>query len=489
MNQDRIPILSAMQEFLAKDPAFFRIPGHRAARGIDPALVAAFGRDVFSFDLTEAEGLDDLHQPVGAILEAEKLYADLFGAKKSFLLVNGTTCGNEAMVLASAKEGESVLVPRNAHKSVLMGLILSGARPVYVMPSYLKEWKIAGSLTPEAVRAAIKGCREMPKSLLLVHPTYYGIGSDVRAIADICHESGIWLLADEAHGSHLYASDVPPLGAAASGADLVAMSIHKTSGSFTQSSVLHICSDRVSEPAVREALGMLQSTSPSYLLMASLDAARHTLWKHGAENLKRARGLAEELKRALRTTNGIRVLDVPHPGVRPEAYSQDTTRVVFTADALGIGGYRLQELLYERSGISLELSDAHNVVAVITGANTERDIERLARAVADVAADKEAKGEEKGRSPEAPWIPVPPEVVMTPREAYFHGKRTVPLSESAGEIAGEMVVPYPPGIPLICPGERITAELIGRIRDLRACGVAFHGPSDDTLAGIRIIDA
>ena len=258
MDQNRMPLVEALQQFREEAPAYFRIPGHRFERGLDEALN---GASLAAYDLSEAEGLDDLHHAEGVIAEAQRLAAETWKAKKTFFLVNGTTCGNEAMVLSSVKEGEKIIVPRNVHKSVLMGLILSGATPVYVMPEYSTKWQMWGGVTPETIEKAFAETPDA-KAVLLVSPTYYGLCSDLQAIAEICHCHNAALLVDEAHGSHLYFSEQLPLGALESGADACAQSIHKTAGSFTQSSFLSLGSGRLDEARVAANLQMVQSTSP-----------------------------------------------------------------------------------------------------------------------------------------------------------------------------------------------------------------------------------
>lgn len=310
MDQNRMPLVEALQQFREEAPAYFRIPGHRFERGLDETLN---GVSLAAYDLSEAEGLDDLHHAEGVIAEAQKLAAETWKAKKTFFLVNGTTCGNEAMVLSSVKEGEKIIVPRNVHKSVLMGLILSGATPVYVMPEYSTKWQMWGGVTPETIEKAFAETPDA-KAVLLVSPTYYGLCSDLQAIAEICHCHNAALLVDEAHGSHLYFSEQLPLGALESGADACAQSIHKTAGSFTQSSFLSLGSGRLDEARVAANLQMVQSTSPSYLLMASLDAARRGMALHGKERMERALELGQRARQELAKIKGIEVLGTEMEG-------------------------------------------------------------------------------------------------------------------------------------------------------------------------------
>ncbi|WP_230397577.1 aminotransferase class I/II-fold pyridoxal phosphate-dependent enzyme [Novisyntrophococcus fermenticellae] len=483
MNQAEAPLLDALLEFGNSNPAYFRIPAHRFEEGVNPRLLKAFGKGVFRCDLSEAEGLDDLHQAGGVIQKAQKLAAQLWGARETFFLVNGTTCGNEAMMLSTAGPGDKVLVPRNAHKSILMGLIMSGAEPCYVMPCYDQRWNLWGSVAPGAVREKLeqegRGC----KAVFLVSPTYYGVCSDLKTIGEICHTHEAVLCVDEAHGSHLYFSEHLPKGALQQGADLCAQSIHKTTGSMTQSSLLQIGSNRVDRDLVASNLQMVQSTSPSYVLMASLDGARQELALHGESMMERALELADTARKRLREISGIQVLD--REDYKDQAvYDLDPLRLTFSARELGISGYRMQELLFRRSGISTELADEENLVCVITFGNTEQDVGRLVTAVRAIAGDQMLHGK---REAYGNWDFSLPDKVLNPREAYFHKKISVDWEGAVGKVAGEMLVPYPPGIPLVYPGELISREIWQQVEDCRIRGLSIHGPSDPGLNKIQII--
>lgn len=483
MDQNRMPLVEALQQFREEAPAYFRIPGHRFERGLDEALN---GASLAAYDLSEAEGLDDLHHAEGVIAEAQRLAAETWKAKKTFFLVNGTTCGNEAMVLSSVKEGEKIIVPRNVHKSVLMGLILCGATPVYVMPEYSTKWQMWGGVTPETIEKAFAETPDA-KAVLLVSPTYYGLCSDLQAIAEICHCHNAALLVDEAHGSHLYFSEQLPLGALESGADACAQSIHKTAGSFTQSSFLSLGSGRLDEARVAANLQMVQSTSPSYLLMASLDAARRGMALHGKERMERALELGQKARQELAKIKGIEVLGTEMEGTCG-VWKIDPTRLVFSARELGISGYDLQVRLYEEYRVSTELADEENVVCVITWANSEEDITRLIDALAGISAAESGKTTGRTKFTEKQWLfRSLPEMVKTPREAYFAEKEAVPFAEAEGRIAAEMAAPYPPGIPLICPGERYSREMLELMRQYKADGCEFHGPSDASLEVLYVL--
>ena len=484
MNQDQLPIVNALVDFSGRNPAYFRIPAHRFAGGVNPRLLDAFGEGVFRCDLSEAEGLDDLHQARGVIKQAQELAADLWGAKRTFFLVNGTTCGNEAMVISMTSPGDKVIIPRNAHKSLLMGMIMSGADPCYVMPEFDDAWNVWGSVDALGIKHLLEGEASGCKSVFLVSPTYYGVLSDLKSISNVCHDHGALLCVDEAHGSHLYFSDKLPKGALRQDVDMCAQSIHKTAGSMTQSSLLQINSDRVEQHQVMKALQMVQSTSPSYILMASLDAARQELALHGEEMIEKALELADTARHQIHSIPGISVLQKDENN--SAVYDLDPLRLVFSARKLHISGYRMQQLLYEDSGVSTELADEDNVVCVITFGNTKEDIDRLVHGIRRIAKETKYQQEYK-RDDQERFSMKLPKKVLTPRDAYFHKKETVRWQDARGRISGEMIVPYPPGIPLIYPGELIDDEIFDQIDDYRRKGLSIHGPADTKLSNLQII--
>jgi arginine/lysine/ornithine decarboxylase len=425
--------------------------------------------------------LDDLHNPKGAILEAEQLSAGVFGSERCFFLVNGTTCGNETMIAATALEGQKIAIPRNAHKSALMGLIISGAEPVYIMPEPLLAWGIYGGVAPEAVARAFEAHPDL-KGVMVVSPTYYGICSDLKGIAEVCHAHGAALLVDEAHGAHLYFSDRLPAGAMTRGADMCAQSIHKVAGSLTQSSMLHVRGGRVDVDRVKSTLHLVQSTSPSYLLMTSLDVARCDLATRGEQMFANAIELASGARARINVLSGLRCLDDKFRGNAGIA-DIDATRLVISAGALGLTGFDLKRALYETHNIDVELSDHMNAVALVSFANTEDDMARLVRALADIAAE----GARGARIENGFNLPGLPPRAYTPREAYFAKSRAIPWAEARGRVAGEMIAPYPPGIPVVCQGEFVTDEIWTYVEDLRVRGRHIHGPADGALGRFKAL--
>lgn len=481
-NQDKTPLLDAITKFIDTKPAYFRIPGHRLERGISKRWTDKVGKEIFAYDVTETPFTDDLHSPEGAIQEAQELLRELYGADRSFFLVNGTTCGNEAMLLSAAFEGQEVMVARNAHKSAMMGLIISGAKPVYIMPEILDEWGLQGGITPEQVRRTF---REHPKckALFLVSPSYYGIVSDLKAIADICHEYGAMLLVDEAHGGHLYFHEELPEGAIVQGADMCVQSMHKVTGALTQSSVLHVKSKLVDTERLSANLHIVQSTSPNYLLMTSLDCARYELAMNGKEMLKQALRLAENARKRIQAIDGFRCMGQEVTG-KAGIIGVDATRLVISAKELGLTGFELEEILFERYAVNMELADYENVLAIVTYANTQDELERLIMACEEIAQEYNRIEEATCEQPKLPQLP---EQVLTPRQAYFAKAEEIVWQQAVGSISAEMIAPYPPGIPIIYPGERITQEVWEYLESFRREKRHIHGSRDGRLEIIKVI--
>lgn len=496
--QSRAPLFEAVTAYRKRRPGYFCIPGHRYERGISDLWRREVGDAIFSYDLTEASGLDDLHAPEGAIREAQELLAELYGAKHSYFLVNGSTCGNEAMLLATLAPGDKVLVPRNAHKSILMGLILSGAVPVWILPEYLEDHGLWGGVKPHTVAQALDGHPDC-RAVCLVSPTYQGFCSDLQAVADICHSRGALFLVDEAHGGHLYFSERFPRGALRQGADLCVQSFHKVTGALTQSSVLHIGSDRIAPGQVEAALKLVQSTSPSYLLMVSLDLARRELALHGTELMDELYALSRKARDGLNAVPGIRCLGSgpDAPGIFPGAAGPwgiaglDPSRLAIHVGGLGIDGDTFRRLLFDRHNIDLEMAQGDTALAILTTANTADDVENLLNAVRQTAAEPAKAASHRSGNHSVPVCPAVlsslPPAVLSPREAWFAPKKSVPWKEAAGCIAGESLIPYPPGIPLICPGERLTPEIWNYADTLRRGRCHFHGPADASLTTFQVI--
>ena len=475
MDQIRTPIIDMLRRFGDVSRGYFCIPSHHRGTSADNGFISLFGREVLKYDLTETPLTDDLHEAEGPIREAEELAADAFGADRSFFLVNGTTCGNEAMIISSVKEGEKILVAENCHKSALMGLIISGAKPVFIRPSVSPSFRAFSSVTPESVEKAFF---ENPdaKALFLTSPTFHGICSDIRSIAEICRRNNAYLLVDEAHGAHFAFSDRLPESAMSQGADMASQSIHKTGGSMTQSSMLHVKGGAERIAAVNEALKLVQSTSPSYILMASLDGARHSLAVRGRELTDAMLDTAEYIRKGINSVQGAICC-----GKDDSVFDADLSRLVFRIN--GLSGFELSDILFNESGICTEMCDNFSVVAIVGPGDSREDADRLINDVKS-AAEKH-RGSDAGFSLDS--LPFLPPSVITPRAAFFSAVERVPFGESLGRICAEMIAPYPPGIPVIYPGQLMTPEVHSFISDALAKGRHIHGFSDGSGKTVKVI--
>ena len=474
-DQTKTPLVDALKNFDKISPAYFCIPSHHRGKGVSSSFTEVFGKTVLKYDLTETPITDDLHEADGAIKEAESLASELFGSDRTFFLVNGTTCANEAMIISSVCEGEKILVARNCHKSVLMGLIISGASPVYIEPEISGVFSTFGSISPEKVELAFKNHPDI-KAFILTSPTYYGIGSDLQKIADICHSHGVLLLVDEAHGSHFAFSDKLPKTALSCGADMVSQSTHKTLNSMTQSSMLHVKGSLVDISKVDAALKIVQSTSPSYILMASLDAARQNAALNGRTAVCRMLDITSYIRSTLSSIDGV---SCPENVDGNEVFSFDKTRIVFSVK--GISGFYLSEILFEKYNICCEMADNYNVVSIIGSSDSYEDADRLINAVKEIAATVNS-----GKIKEFSLPPMPP-MAMTPRKAFFAKSTRTNFKDSVGKVSAEMIAPYPPGIPVIYPGEVITEEIYEFISEAIKDGRHIHGFSDKSMETIKII--
>ena len=474
-DQTKTPLVDALKNFDKISPAYFCIPSHHRGKGASSSFTEVFGKTVLKYDLTETPLTDDLHEADGAIKEAESLASELFGSDRTFFLVNGTTCANEAMIISSVCEGEKILVARNCHKSVLMGLIISGASPVYIEPEISGVFSAFGSISPEKVKLAFKNHPDI-KAFILTSPTYYGIGSDLQKIADICHSHGALLLVDEAHGSHFAFSDKLPKTALSCGADMVSQSTHKTLNSMTQSSMLHVKGSLVDISKVDDALKIVQSTSPSYILMASLDAARQNAALNGRTAVCRMLDITSYIRSALSSIDGV---SCPENIDGNEVFSFDKTRIIFSVK--GISGFSLSEILLEKYNICCEMADNYNVVSIIGSSDSYEDADRLINAVKEIAATVNT-----GKIKEFSLPPMPP-IAMTPRKAFFAKSTRTNFKDSVGKVSAEMIAPYPPGIPVIYPGEVITEEIYEFISEAIKDGRHIHGFSDKSMETIKII--
>ena len=491
MDQDQTPYLDALIAYADRNPGRFHVPGHKGGPGADPALREAIGERALRLDVPAGiEGVDIGPDPARAPFQlAQRLAADAWGARRSWFLVNGASGGNHAICLALAHRGDCVVVQRNVHSSVIDGLILSGMRPRFVAPELDPELGIAHCLTPDSLAAALD---EAPDAVaaMIVTPTYFGAVADVAALAEVAHAHGLPLIADEAWGSHMHFSSAMPTAALECGADVVLSSTHKISGSLTQSAVLHVgdCGDRIDDRILDRAVTLVESTSPNALLTASLDATRRQAAVHGEELLAETAASLAELRQRIREIPGLDVLDDRIVG-RAGVHAYDPTRLVVDVRGLGATGHRIARIMREQDDINLELFSENVIVAVFgIGERAARTGERLVEALEHAGERIGEEDEEEQLPPFAeppPWGPTE----LSPREAFLISQEVVAFDEAEGRIAAESLAAYPPGVPNVLPGERLTRPTLDYIADSVAHGGLVRGASDRTLKTIRVVAA
>ena len=479
LNQLRAPVAEAMKAYAGDGALAFHTPGHKQGLGAHPLLQQLITPQGLKEEVSLMEELDDLHEPTMCIKEAQDLAAQLYGADAAYFMINGTSGAIHAMIMGTLSPGDKVLVPRNAHRSMIGGLILAGAVPIFIQPRIDKKLGIPMGLELKDIVAAAD---EHPdaKALMLVYPTYYGVTIDLPAVAELIHRRNMLLLVDEAHGPHLKFSDKLPLQALDAGADMAAQSTHKILGSMTQTSILLARAGRIDWERVRSAASLLQSTSPNQLLLASLDIARLQMAEQGDVLVGRAVKLAEKLRQSV---NGIPGLWSFGRDYLPQSEGLDLTKVTVSVRGLGITGVQAEKILRHTYKIQCELSDAYNLLFIISYADTEEQVAILTEALRGLAGQFTGAGE----LTLPVEIPPVPALGMGPREAFFAGRKTITFEEAVGCIAAEQVMFYPPGIPILAPGDRIEPQALSYIRTMQRLGLKVVGPADNTLAAIQIV--
>lgn len=479
-DQGRTPLFDALKRYIADDVLPMHVPGHKQGRGL-PEFQRFVGKPVLAMDLTCLPDLDNICNPRGVLAEAEALAAQAYGAEHAYFLVNGTTAGIQTLMMAVCRPGEEIIIPRNAHKSAMGGLVLSGARPVYIEPEMNREFGISMGITPERVEKAIR-LHPRAKAVFVVYPNYYGTACDLEGIVRVAHSHKIPVIVDEAHGAHFhFHPDLPP-SAMECGADLVAASAHKLTGSMTQSSLLLMQGRLVDHRRVKAALNLTQTTSPSYVLLASLDVARKQMALHGRKLLDRTLALAQELRQEVKKLPGLVLLGENVEGL-PGCQAVDPTKVTINVQRLGITGYEAEKILRRQFHLQVELSDLYNIILLVTIGDDRRTIARAKEALRGLVASRRRHNLVRY----CPPLPDIPPVGVLPREAFYGEKRRVPLEEAAGEISAETITAYPPGIPLVCAGEYLTREVLDYIQVLKAEHAELQGAEDPELKEIQVL--
>lgn len=478
LDQNQAPIYEAMVKLRKKRIVPFDVPGHKRGRG-NPELVELLGEKCVGIDVNSMKPLDNLGHPISIIRDAEELAADAFGAAHAFLMIGGTTSSVQTMILSTCKAGDKIILPRNVHKSAINALVLCGAIPIYIEMSVDPKIGIALGLENDRVAQAIKGHPDA-KAILINNPTYYGICSDLKGLTEMAHEAGMMVLVDEAHGAHLHFTDKLPISAMDAGADMAAVSMHKSGGSLTQSSLLLI-GEQMNPEYVRQIINLTQSTSASYLLMASLDISRRNLALRGKESFEKVIELSEYARREINAIGGYyayskELID----GV--SVYDFDVTKLSVYTQGIGLTGIEVYDLLRDEYDIQIEFGDIGNILAYISIGDRIQDIERLVGALADIKRlySRDGKDLIAGEY-------IQPELVLSPQEAFYSERKSLTLDESVGQVCGEFVMCYPPGIPILAPGERITREIVDYIQFAKERGCSLQGTEDPEVNHINVI--
>ncbi len=480
LTQDNAPILEALKKMKAARLLPFDVPGHKRGRG-NPELLEFLGDTALSFDVNSMKMLDNLCHPVSVIREAEILAAEAFKAAAAFFMVNGTSSAVEAMIMYAVKSGEKIIMPRNVHRSAINALILSGGVPVYVNPDTNDNLGIALGMKLKDVEKAVE---ENPdaKAVFVNNPTYYGVCSNIKEIVKLAHKHGMLVLADEAHGTHLYFNDKLPVSAMEAGADMAAVSLHKSGGSLTQSSLL-LMGKNVNAGYARQIVNLTQTTSASYLLMASLDVTRRNLYLNGNKIFDKVIQLVEYARDEINAIGDYYAYSREITD-SDAAFDFDITKLSIYTCPIGLTGLEVYDVLRDEYDIQIEFGDLGNILAYVSVGDREKDIERLVAALSEIR-----RNYKKDSSRLLKFTYIEPKVIRPPKEAFYADKKSLPLEKCAGEISAELVMAYPPGIPILSPGELITKEILDCLKYSKKKGAQITGAEDMTLSRLNVMEA
>ncbi|GHU45817.1 arginine decarboxylase [Clostridia bacterium] len=497
LNQHNTPLKDALEEFLHRRVVPFDVPGHKRGRGT-PELTAFLGERCMNLDVNSMKPLDNWTGPVSVIRDAERLAADAFVPNDplvhAFFMVGGTTAAVQNMIFSSCKKGDKIILPRNVHRSVINAMVLCGAVPVYVNPGASDRLGIPLAAAPRDIEAAVAAHPDA-KAVLVNNPTYYGVCTDIAAAVKIAHDAGMLLLADEAHGTHFYFGENLPAPAMRAGADMAAVSMHKSGGSLTQSSILLMrendrCPHKLSPGYVRQVTGLTGTTSASYILLVSLDIARMVLATRGKRIFARVSELAEYGRNEINEIGdyyafGREITDsAPCADTAPDtaAYGFDITKLSVNTVGVGLAGIEVYDLLRDEYDIQLEFGDIGNILAYVSVGDRERDIERLVGALSEVR-----RRYKKPRKDMLTREYINPQVLLAPQEAFYSDKAVLSLKNCIGRVCAEFVMCYPPGIPILAPGELVTADIVEYIVYAKAKGCFVTGAQDSSTETLRVV--
>ena len=475
MKKEQMPLVQALFQYIEEGIVRHHMPGHKGGQGFCQEILT----NLAQMDVTEIPGMDDLHNAKGAIDRAQRLAAKAFGSHHSWFLVNGSTSGIHAMILAACPPGSSLIVPRNCHKSVINAMIMGDVSPIYILPQYDMERGLATQITPAAVKQALESNPDA-RGVLLVSPNYYGMCADVEEIAHIVHKKDKVLLVDEAHGAHFPFNLKLPSSAGELGADLWVHSAHKTLPSFTQTAYLHLKGQRINKDRVSQILSIGQTSSPSYIFMASLDWARYFMCTQGQDLLSRLIDKLMGVRELLKIDPGI---NSPIRSIWPEVPALDPTRLVIDFKELGLTGYQAEKILRQEEGLQMEMSDHRYGIFICTVADTQSQLEKIVQACQSLGKNHRKEGNDPFTLSVSREIP---KQMMSPRQAFYSKRGKIPLIESQGRISASTIGAYPPGIPRYCPGEQIAKEGIEELLLIQRGGGNLFGVQEDSYVDVVI---
>ena len=478
--QLKTPLFDTLLDHAKRKVTSFHTPGHKNGQSIDKRLKSFTGRNAYYFDVTVFPEVDSLHDPTGPIKKAQELMAQAYGVEHSFFLVNGSSVGNLAMFLSSCNSCDSIILSRNCHKSALAGIILSGIWPIWLQPKIDQNYDIILDSSPEQIEDALKQFPEA-KGVFITSPTYNGVTTDLVKIAEICHRQGKILLVDEAHGAHLKFHQDLPISAVEAGADLCVQSTHKILSALSQGSVLHFNSDLIDINRTKKIVSMLQTTSPNYLILASLDLARKQMIESGEKMFDKIIHWANQGREKINQLNNFSCFS--RKDIKSLGYDLDLTKITVNVTQTGLTGYQIEDILTKEYNIQIDCADIFNLIAITGTGTVKSDINQLIAALTEI--DKKYHGQEKNWVLDIPSLST--EMVMMPRDIFFsYGTKRVPLKKAAGQISAQTLTPYPPGIPVLIPGERITNEICEYLIDLSEKNVRISGQETDSLKTIKV---
>lgn len=479
LNQRELPLVNALKALAQQPDTPFYAPGHKRGQGIAPGFKQWLGAELFRADLPELPELDNLFAPTGAIAKAQELAAALWGAERTWFSVNGSTAGIIAAILATCGDGDKILLPRNVHQAAIAGIIHAGAIPIFLELEVNPDWDLALGIREETLIQALKDHPDA-KAVFLLHPTYHGVVGDLQKLIELSHGAALPVIVDEAHGAHFSFHNQLPSSALSLGADIVIQSTHKMLGALSQGAMVHAQGNLVNAQRISQCLQLIQSTSPNYVLLASLDGARHQMANFGKEMMAAVLEFTLAYREKLAQIPGLVLLDLPAP--RPGAFALDPTRITIDATAWGLSGFALDDCLREKFHITAELPTLRQLSFIVSIGNQAQDLERLLQVLTQLAP----------QSPPQPFkLTLPPlpraTLAMTPRRAAYGFQKMLEVHQAIAQVSAALLCPYPPGIPVLVPGEIITPEAIAYLKKVLELGGTVSGLAEEELTHLAVV--